>query len=432
MARSLLRQLEQIRNSVTYDDAVASVYTAGVAETVSGTLEGDMNVLRTLLGNTKGKANWYDDLGNYFDPTDTDGGSTANKALTMANLGGNTLDSKTVIISVSDDNAGAGYTVSGTSTGVLMGLTTAYALPTNRTGLPIFASTANNGTYFDEGGADTAVRIDVIDIGTQAEFQTTGGDIVYAKFHDAADFSGTGTGTDVYARFYANGSPVDLSSIDGGNPVAVGFVYPYRKQMSQIAEHEWHRTDFVSSWEGDVEIIEDISNLWGYTGATDGDGSTTGDWTNTTGNYSLNTDPADLFTATDALNDSIGDMTFTEDNYLTDGQSVAAALDALDIGLQDVADTITTHYTETKYTWEADTNYSPNSSITVPATYTPDATSGQEGSNMDVYMDGQLLAASTGAAGVNADRDYAEVNGTTVQFHFNVRQGSNVIFVIRA
>jgi hypothetical protein len=125
-------------------------------------------------------------------------------------------------------------------------------------------------------------------------------------------------------------------------------------------------------------------------------------------------------------------MTFTEDNYLTDGQSVAAALDALDIGLQDVSESITSHYTETKYTWEADTNYAPNSSITVPATYTPDATSGQEGSNMDVYMDGQLLAASTGAAGVNADRDYAEVNGTTVQFHFNVRQGSNIIFVIRA
>ena len=47
MARSLLRQLEQIRRSATYTDAVVSVNTSTVAEpTVSGSLQDDLNVIR--------------------------------------------------------------------------------------------------------------------------------------------------------------------------------------------------------------------------------------------------------------------------------------------------------------------------------------------------------------------------------------------------
>ena len=94
MARSLLRQLEQIRRSATYDDAVASANTVGVAEPIvsSGTLlslENDMNVIRTLtlqMKSTVSGTNWYDDPGKYFDPTDTDGGNTANKDMTFANI----------------------------------------------------------------------------------------------------------------------------------------------------------------------------------------------------------------------------------------------------------------------------------------------------------------------------------------------------------
>ena len=432
MARSLLRQLEQIRNSVTYDDVVVSPYTGAVAEpSVSGTLEGDMNVLRTITKELKGTGDWFGDLGNYFDPTNTDGGSTANKDLNLSNISGNTLDAKTVILSVSDDNAGSGYTVSGTSTGVLMSLTTAYALPTNRIGLPVFASTANNGTYFDEGGADTVCRIDVINPATDGQFETIAGDTVYAKFHDSADFSGTGTGTDVYARFYANDSVIDLSSISGGTPATVAFVYPYRKRMSDMAEYEWLRTDFVSSWEGDVELIEDISNLWGYTGATDGDSSTTGDWANTTANYSLAADPADLFTAIDTLNDDIGDMTYTAANYITTGEAVAVSLLSLDTSLKAVSDSVTSHYTETKYVVDQAGGITKNTNYATPAAYTPVAISGQEGGGMDVFLDGQLLAASTGAAGVNVDRDYAEVDGSNIQFHFNVAPNRNITFIIR-
>ena len=105
MARSLLRQLEQIRRAATYNDDVASANTSAVAEpTVSGSLEQDTNVFRTLMKQLKGTTNWYDDPGKYFDPTNTDGSNTANKQLSLSNIKDNTLDSKTIILAVSNDN----------------------------------------------------------------------------------------------------------------------------------------------------------------------------------------------------------------------------------------------------------------------------------------------------------------------------------------
>ena len=427
MARSLLRQLEQIRRSATYDDAVASVNTSAVAEPTSGgSLEDDINVIRTLLKQFKGGTNWYDDPGSYFDPTATDSGSAENKSMTLANIKGKTLDAYTVIIAVSEDNSGAGFTVSGTSTGVLASITTAYALPTDRRGLPVYASTANAGTYWDEGGNDNVVRVDVLDMSNDQEFDD-GTHTIYAKMHDAADFGGTGTGTDVYFRFYKNGAVCDLTNT---GVTSVKFVYPQRKRMSDMAEYEWTRTDFISSWEGDVELVEDISNLWNYTGAVDGETAPT--WTNTGANYPLTANPTDLEAAVNALNDAVDDMTFTEDNYIADGDTVADALDKLDQQVKDNADAITAGVAE-KYVESVAAPITAGVEHSLPAgvIYTPDATAGQEGSNMDVYVDGQLLAADTGAAGVNADRDYGETTTSGITFRFNVQVGRNITYLVR-
>ena len=429
MARSLLRQLEQIRRAATYDDAVADVNTSAVAEpTVSGSLEEDTNVIRTIMKQVKGTTNWYDDLGMYFDPTTTDSGSSNTKQMDLNNIKGNTLDAKTVIIAVSDDNSGAGYSVSTSSSGVLMAITTAYATPTDRRGLPIFASTANNGSYWDEGGADNVCRIDVLDASNDAEIQDGSGNILYAKFHDAADFpTGSGTGTDVYARFYLDGSVTTMVSGISN----VKFVYPQRKVMSDMNEYDWMRTDFISSWEGDVELSEDISNLWSFTGASDGDTSPQ-PWTNTTSNYLLASDPTDLKTAIDLINDGVGDMSFTEDNYLTDGSSVTAALDTLDQQLKDIEESVSASSGE-KYIESVSVAISANVEHSLPysITYTPNSTAGQEGKNMDVYVDGQLLAADTGAAGTNADRDYGETTASGITFRFNIQTGRNITYVVR-
>jgi len=70
---------------------------------------------------------------------------------------------------------------------------------------------------------------------------------------------------------------------------------------------------------------------------------------------------------------------------------------------------------------------------TLPASaiYTPHNIVGEEGRNMNVYVDGQLLAASTGTNGANADRDYAETSTTQITFHFDVQAGQNITYMIR-
>jgi len=438
MARSLLRQLEQIRRSATYDDAVASVTTSGVAEpTTGGSLEGDLNNIRSLMKLTKGTADWYTDLGKYFDPTDTTSGNAENKDLNITNFKNNTLDAKTVILAVQEDNSGDGYTVSGTSTGVLLTsanstvYNVAYAIATDRRGLPIFASTANAGTYYDEGGADRVVRIDVLDKATDAQIQDNSGNNIYAKFHDGADFSGTGAGTDVYVRFYANDAVTDLSAVSG-TVTEVYFIVPRRKVMADVEEYEWQRTDFVSSWEGDIEIVEDILHLWSYTGASDGVSSTAGSWTNTTGNYPLSGNPSNLQSAIDAINTAAGDRSYTENNYIVDGEGLATSIDKLDMEIKDLMDAISTG-ASTKYIEEVASDITAGTEHALPSslTYTPDSTSGQEGKNMDVYVGGQLLAADTGAAGVNADRDYGETSTSGITFRFNVQAGRNITYMIR-
>ena len=433
MARSLLRQLEQIRRAALYDDAVVDANTSAVAEpTVSGSLEEDTNVIRTLLKQLKGTTNWYDAPPDYFDPTNTDAISTANKSATLNNISGNTLDAKTIIVAVSDDNSGNGYTVSGTSTGVMLSpVTTNYADAANRLGLPIFASTTNSGAYYDLGGNDNVCRVDIINTSNDGEFITTAGDTVYGKFHDGADFGGTGETSDVYVRLYANNAPIDMSSVSG-TVTNIKFVYPVRKRLSDMQEHEWLRTDFISSWEGDIELIEDINNMWGFTGASNNVDSTTGTWTNTSASYLLQSDPSSLKTAIDLINDGVGSRLFAEENYISSGATITAALDALDQEIKDLSDSIASGVGE-KYTESVGVAITKNVAHTLPysITYTPEDTAGREGMNMDVFVDGQLLAADTGANGVNADRDYAETSSTSVTFRFGVHVGRNITYVVR-
>ena len=430
MARSLLRQLEQIRRAATYDDAISGINTSAVAEpTVSGSLEEDTNVIRSLLKQVKGTTNWFDDLGMYYDPTNTDAASSGTKQMSLNNIKGNTLDAKTIIIAVSDDNSGNGYTVSGTSTGVLVSSTTRYATSDNRTGLPIYESTTNSGSYHDEAAADSIARIDVVDTATDSEFVDGSGYTVYAKFHDGADFSGSGDGTDVYARFYANGSVTDLSTVSGVSNIQ--FIYPQRKVLSNMEEYEWLRTDFVSSWEGDVELMEDIQNLWSYTGASNDD-DTPQPWTNTSASYILASNPDNLQGAIDDINTGIGSRLYSENNYLGDGESISTSLNTLDQELQDVADSVSAGVGE-KYVESVSVAIDKNTSHSLPysITYTPVATAGREGMNMDVYVDGQLLAADTGTNGANADRDYAESDTDEITFRFDIQVGRNITYVVR-
>jgi hypothetical protein len=200
-----------------------------------------------------------------------------------------------------------------------------------------------------------------------------------------------------------------------------------------MQEHEWLRTDFISSWEGDVELIEDIQNLWSYTGASNNIDTTTGSWNNTSASYLLQSDPSNLKSAVDAINDGVGSRLFSEENYISDGANITTALDALDQSMADISDQIDAGVGE-KFVESVATLITKNTPHTIPAAiviYTPENTAGREGKNMDIYVDGQLLAADTGAAGANADRDYGETSGTQVTFRFDIQAGRNITYIVR-
>ena len=61
MVRTKLRQVEQVQASDVYSDAVVSANTVPTdPSTAPQSLEQDLNVLRTLMKQVKGTANWYD------------------------------------------------------------------------------------------------------------------------------------------------------------------------------------------------------------------------------------------------------------------------------------------------------------------------------------------------------------------------------------
>jgi hypothetical protein len=500
--RSILNQYTQIKESETFDDSVSGVNNSNVAEpTVSGCLNDDLNVVRSIKKQIKGTSYWYSDLGNYFDPTNTDAGDAANKDLNLSNISGNTLDSKTIILAVEADNSGSGFSISTNDTGFVYSTGLSYATPTNRLGLPIFASTTNSGSYYDEGGADNVCVIDLIDSSSGVEFEDGSGNLIYAKFHDGADApTGSGVGTDVWVKFYANDAPYTWTADD---PSLISMIFPYRRRLSDMEEYNWSRTDFVNGFEGDANYIDDVENLWSFTGASNGVLDPT--WTNTSGYYPLDGDPDDLMEAINDINDIVGNLTYTS-TYIVSGETVTASLNKLGLGIESNDSDITTINGQISsinsslsslqtQIWSNDSDiatnasgidnleaaigsdtglagliYSSNNAVTdntsietaigaldaavtgssgqkyieelvsdittgvehaTPISYTPNSTAGQEGINMDVWLNGQLLAASTGANGVNADRDYSETTTSGITFTFDISSGETLMYVIR-
>jgi hypothetical protein len=433
--RSLLTQYEQIYRTVTYDDNIDNVNTQSVSEpsssTVSGTsdsvLEHDMNVLRTILKQIKGTDDWFSDIPKYFDPTNTDSSDSENKQLSLTSIKNNTLDSKTIILAILEDNSGNGISLNVGDSGFLYSSTLKYSVYDDRRGLPIYSSTTNSGTYFDEGNLDRVVGIDLLDVSTGAEFKSSEGNIVFARFHDGSDFSGSGDGTDVYVKFYTDEGPYTTTS---GDPSSIMMVYPYRKILSEMSEHEWLRTDFVSSWEGDSAVVDDISNIWSYTGSSNNEYDPL--WEVISGYPIVDSSIKNLKDAIDVINSEIGNHIYTEQNYISNGDSISSALNSFDIAFSELAGNLSDGVGD-KYVVIVTDDLPKNTDYQLPVglTYTPDYTGGKVGSNMDVFLDGQLLSASTGINGFNKDKDYAETSPTHIAFHFDINKYSNITFVIR-
>lgn len=431
LQRSLLRQYEQINTTINFSDTVSGVNTSAVAEpennTASGiepdTLQHDMNVFRTLLKQIKGSTDWYSELPTYTDPANT---GTA-KQVTLSGVAGHTLDSKTILISVEDKNSDAGFTVTSGNTGILITPTDArYADPADRRGLPIFASTKPGGTYYDIGGSDDVCAVDLVDMSTGTEFKDSTGKIIFGKLHDGADNGGSGEDTDVFIKFYTSAGPYTWTADD---PTKIMVVYPFRKVLSEMLEHEWMRTDFIGSFEGDAELIEDISNLWAFTGAANHDQVPA--WTYAGGGYPV-ISGSSLLSALDLINTTIGNTSYSGTYYIHANEDITESLVYLDSGIKSVADSVAAGVGE-KYIEDITSDISAGTEHALPGslTYTPANTVGQYGKNMDVFVDGQLLTASTGPNGDEEDMDYSETSTTSITFHRDVYAGSNIIYIIK-
>jgi hypothetical protein len=382
-----------------------------------------MNVFRTLLKQIKGTANWYSELPIYTDPANT----AVAKQVTLSGVAGHTLDSKTILISIEDKNANVGFTIATGNTGILITPTDArYADPVDRRGLPIFASSKPGGTYQDVGGSDDVCAIDLVNMETGTEFKDSTGNIIFGKFHDGADNSGSGEGTDAFVKFYTSAGPYTWTAAD---PTTIMIVYPFRKVLSTMEEYEWMRTDFIGSFEGDAELIEDISNLWSFTGATN-HGKIPA-WTNTSTGYTV-VSGSSLQSALNLLNNTIGSTSYSGTHYIHSLEDITESLVYLDSAIKSVSDSVAAGVGE-KYIENITSDINAGIEHTLPSslTYTPAATAGQYGKNMDVFIDGQLLTASTGTNGDEEDMDYSETSTTSITFHRDVYAGSNITYLIK-
>jgi len=105
--------------------------------------------------------------------------------------------------------------------------------------------------------------------------------------------------------------------------------------------------------------------------------------------------------------------------YITNGQSLETAIGELDAAINVVA--------PDKLIEDIVAAIDAESAHTLPhgATYTLDPTG--EGLNMDLSLNGQLLAVDSGSVA----RDYVETSATQVTFHFTVEENSNLSYLIR-
>ena len=436
MPRSFLNQLLQVAASSTYNDAVASPHTPGVAEGQSE-LEGDLNVLRTLVKDLHGETNWYD-------APDMDLKSIANKYFieflhqsgfedVASGTGTSSTAFDTAIKTITNHNNGQGDSTTG---GVITNGTKAYKCQVrdhdsqdpidDGSGNEVYGRLSYVGgnytlTWYSlVSGVETSynftasVDLDLAFVAVSRRFEDMDwGVFLDPEFHDTSGFAGT----------------IDDSNVTTGP-------WSFLLSGQATAQQAFDKLDKLGSTangEGASGIaVEDASNY--YTGT-------------------------DIEAVLDEIEAQIGGATsttydFTENNVLADNDAIYAALNKLDlywgdlasqnngegaslVGIEDAGGY--TAYTNVEDAiqeiygliadvsgWDkvSETTASPITSgnpHTLPGSksYTPNS-----GQHLDVYYNGQLLLEGSG-------NDYSETTGTTITFNFTVPTNANLTYMIR-
>jgi len=438
MGRSLLFQLEQIAASATYDDAVGSVHTAGVAEGQSH-LEGDQNVFRTMLKAIKGTTNWWDapiksiqDLADKFFIQPVHLAGFENVA---TGTGGSTTAFDTVLKTITNHANGAG---GASAEGIVLDVTRAYKL--------IIRDHLTQDALTDGSNNEIYGRLSY-----------TGGNYVVTWYS------------------YVNGVETAYTFTGSAN-VDLAYVAVSRKfqdlDWSQFLDFEFHDitglsgsvTDDNVSVDGMSFLLAGLTTQAGVNLKVDKLGSTaagegaSGVKISDSSNYYTGTD---IETALDELEAQLGGDSsvaydFGENNVLADNDAVYAALNKLDLKFGDLASAangegaslvsiedaggFTSQTTvegalqeifqslEDVSGWEkvSETTsgvITSGTSHTIPGSKTFTQATG--GLNMDIFFNGQLLLEGAG-------NDYTEdAGGTSFKPLFDIPSGANLTYMIR-
>lgn len=435
MPRSLLYQPLQVGASPVYDDTISSPHTAGVAEG-QVELNGDLNVLRTLMKDLLGATNWYDTpemsikgiADKYF--IELIHPNTFDDVATGTGTSSTAFD--TAIKAITGHNNGGGTSIAG---GVIVNATKPY-------------------------------RIEIRDHDTQNPIDDGGNNEVYGRL--------TWSGTQYVVNWY---------SYISGTETAYNFVASVDIDMAYVALSRRYED---LNW--DVFLNNGWHDVAGPLGTIDDSNVTTGPWSflltgKTTAQQAF--DKIDKLGSTAsgegasgvAIYDLLGYYTglqaeaalqeiatqlggtnsttynFTENNVLADNDTVYPALNKLDLKWGDLASAVNGEGAslvgvedaggffagtdveavlqeigqdlEDVSGWKKEQEtagpISSGAAHTLPNSLTYTLGSG---ANLDVYFRGQLL--TEGAA-----NDYIEDTTSTVKFNFTVPASSNLIYCVR-
>jgi len=449
--KSLLDQDLQIRASVTYDDAIASAQTVGVAEGQTN-LQGDLNVMRTLHKLALGVSNFYDApsltlaqvYGKYFINLLQQSGFID----VATGTGTSSTAFDTAIKTITNHNAGGGNS---TTEGVVLNATKTHrlAIRNHNTQNAIDDGSGNEvygklsyatGTYTISwfsmvAGTETAynftasVNVDLACVLVSRQYEGLEWDrFLDPSFHDMAGFTG---------------------SISDDNVVVDSMAYLYNGLTTQAQVNA----------KGDKLGHGDTSGEGAHLVAIDD--SATG-----SNGYYTGTSVQDVAdeVATQIGGDTSTTYAFAEDNVLADDDAIYAALNKLDlkwgdlasvangegaslVGTEDAGGYFTTatvegnlqeigaalaDVSEVKYQWVTTGVLSSGTPVTLPGSlqYTPSGDGHAQ--NMDVYLEGQL---QHGGILTDTSTDYQEAATgalrTQITPNKTIPANRNMTFIIR-
>lgn len=281
----------------------------------------------------------------------------------------------------------------------------------DRTGVP-------TGDF--NGDGYQACFVEILDSATENEIVSSDGKKVFGVTMKGTNSSGS---VDVVFKKVAFGA--DLSTAvdytwEAGKPTNVMMSYGYYQVIEDMDEDAFRKVQ-VLGLASDGDLRADIDALQSAVGMNDGD-TNIGSHLDTDGtNFAFSTisGSATVVDALNELNSQLGDFTFTNTQFISDGYTVAENLEAL-------ADAVVaSQIIRVIKRLTADVNAGVALEIDGVHSYEVDNTG--NGNNLWVFSRGLLRSPGDIADG----NDYSESSTTEVTFHMTLRAGDHVNFFLR-